>query len=403
MSAQSEYPHAVVLGLSPTGLYAVRELGRSGIPVLGVSHQLQCGNVSRYLAGSIVLPAPESRLAALLGRFSGSTERPVLMPTSDQDVDFLIGNAEALSTQFAMQASYADGTAGRIMTKASFYALCGKHGIEMARWFEVERDQLRSLGEDIAFPCLIKPSRIHEIKHAMNGRKGWVARTAKEFATLARKIPCGDYALIVQEIVPGPESEITLYCSYFDRGGEPRQSFTCRKLRQYPPGFGSASLVVSADLAETRELSEGLLRAIGYRGIAATEFKRDPRDGRLKIIEINPRPSLWFSVSTAAGKYLALAAYHDLAETGVAVPDEPQHMRVGWRYGAKDRYASLFYRLKADFVLPSPDVSAMKSAVSIVDAVKLADDPAPARAEWRRFARKLSVRMASRFVPQWAR
>jgi D-aspartate ligase len=29
---------------------------------------------------------------------------------------------------------------------------------------------------------------------------------------------------------------------------------------------------------------------IGYRGIAASEFKRDPRDGQIKLIEINPRP-----------------------------------------------------------------------------------------------------------------
>jgi D-aspartate ligase len=391
-------PHAVVLGLSPTGLYAVRELGRAGIPVLGVSRYPQCGNVSRYLASSIVCPDENAMRTALLARFPNAGKKPVLMPTSDQDVDFLIKNAGSLAGHFNAQSSYLDGIASKIMTKASFYALCGEHGAAMPQWFEVERDQLQTLRSHISFPCLVKPSRIHEIKHTMKGNKLWVARDADEFTTLSASMPAGDYILIVQEIVPGPESNITLYCAYFDRAGEPRQAFTCRKLRQYPPGFGSASLVVSADLRETQEISEQLLRSIGYRGIAAAEFKRDPRDGRLKIIEINPRPSLWFSASTAAGKHLALAAYHDLAETGVVLPDTPQRMGVGWRYGAKDLYASLFYRLTGDFILPAPDVSAMKSATNIVDAVNLADDRAPAWAERRNFARKFAGRIVTRFM-----
>ena len=42
-------PPAVVMGLSPTGLYAVRELGRAGITVTGVASGWQAGHASRYL------------------------------------------------------------------------------------------------------------------------------------------------------------------------------------------------------------------------------------------------------------------------------------------------------------------------------------------------------------------
>ena len=105
----------------------------------------------------------------------------------------------------------------------------------------------------------------------------------------------------MQEIISGPESNITLWCGYIDAAGSVRQSFTARKLRQYPPGFGSASLVESEVCRETSETAERFLVKAGYRGIAAAEFKRHPKTGELKIIEVNPRPSLWFSVSTKSG------------------------------------------------------------------------------------------------------
>ena len=57
MTSKEKPVPAVVLGLSPTGLYAVRELGAADIPVLGVSSYKQAGNYSRYLKtglGSIV-------------------------------------------------------------------------------------------------------------------------------------------------------------------------------------------------------------------------------------------------------------------------------------------------------------------------------------------------------------
>ena len=61
-------PFAVVLGLSPTGLYAVRELGRAGVPVFGASRSPQCGNASRFLTASFVHADPSVILEHLLER-----------------------------------------------------------------------------------------------------------------------------------------------------------------------------------------------------------------------------------------------------------------------------------------------------------------------------------------------
>ena len=390
----SNRPYAVILGLSPTGLYAVRELGRAGIPVVGMSQQSQCGNASRYLETSAICATQEEMLSFLLGQCTRLAHKPVLIPTSDQDIEFVTRHAAKLAKHFVFQRSYSNGLAQSIMTKASFYDLCANHDVEIPLWYEIARDDLKSIRSSIAYPCFVKPSRIHEIKHTMAGSsKGWVSRNVDEFDRLGERIPPGNHDLIVQEIIPGPESNITLYCAYFDNESTPHQAFTGRKLRQYPPGFGSASLVASEVLEETQKLSERTLKSIGYQGIAATEFKKDPRDGRLKLIEINPRPSLWFSASSAAGRQITLAAYHDLAGTCMKVPDIAQNSGVLWRYGLKDLYASLFYKFRQNFVLPAPDVSAVKSATTFIDAVHCSDDPAPTWAERRNLARKLTGRL----------
>ncbi len=350
---------AVVLGLSPTGLYAIRELGRAGIPVLGVAAEPQTASRSRYLThgpGRLIEPDESRRLQRLLDLFPADSPAPVLIPTSDQDIDFVIRHAEVLRGRFLFQDSYVDGVCDRVFGKAPFYAACREFGLDAPAYLEAPAAELSSLRGEIVFPCLVKPSEIHAVKDYMAGRKVLIARTLEQFDAIVAALPATPIVWVLQEIVPGPESNITLWCAYLDREGLPRQAFTAKKLRQFPPGFGSASLVASAPDEETRQLSERLLTGIGFRGIAAAEFKRDPRDGRLKAIEVNARPSLWFAASTAAGRMVTLAAYRDLAgET--PPPDTPQRDGVRWRYIFKDVYAALFYLRRRDFILPPPDLT----------------------------------------------
>ncbi|MEW9920331.1 hypothetical protein AB2B41_12000 [Marimonas sp. MJW-29] len=392
MKSENGFPSAFVLGLSPTGLYAIRELGAEGIPVIGVGTEAQSGAASRYLQDLILEPDEERRLAELIKRAGHERSKPVLIPTSDQDLEFIIRHREALADAFVFQESYGDGLAAQILTKADFYRLCDEYGVEYPSLHEVEKPDMPGLAHSIDFPVLIKPSRIHDIKSEMAGQKGWVARDATDYAQVTHSIPEHAGTLLVQEIVPGPESEITLFTAYFDREGRAHQSFTCRKLRQYPPGFGSASLVISEDEPETREIAERFLQDIGFRGIAAAEFKRDPKTGKRKIIEINPRPSLWFSASTAAGKTVALASYRDLTGAGPLPDERPQQDGVAWRYVLKDVYSALFYRFKKDFVLPPPDIAAAKWAIKWVSAVGVPGDRAPVWAELKLYLRKALLR-----------
>lgn len=393
----TDLPPAVVLGLSPTGLHVVRELGRAGVQVTGVTNSFQAGCLSRYLTHCIVEPDADRRLEALLALFrldsAKPVSKPVLIPTSDQDIDFVIKHAEELSRHFAFQASYRDGLAARIMTKETFYDLCCEEGVAYPRLWKGLQNEIALLRDRIAYPCMIKPSRIHEVKAFLGGRKGWIVRDPIEFDRTLPSIPPNTGVLLLQEIVPGPESSITLYCGYFDNQMTIQQPFTARKLRQYPPGFGSASLAQSATETECQEISERFLRAVGYRGIAAVEFKRDPVSGILKMIEVNVRPSLWFSLTSAAGKTPVLAAYHALAQTGILLPESTQSNGIRWRYFLKDAYSAVFYRLRTSFILGRPSVNAVGRSCGHTSAVWSIADPKPVLGEFILYTQKLRHRL----------
>ena len=55
-----------------------------------------------------------------------------------------------------------------------------------------------------------------------------------------------------------------------------------------------------------------LLRAIGFHGVSQVEFKRDPRDGRFKLMEINPRLWQWHGLAAALGVDFPRIVYLDL-------------------------------------------------------------------------------------------
>jgi predicted ATP-grasp superfamily ATP-dependent carboligase len=106
------------------------------------------------------------------------------------------------------------------------------------------------------------------------------------------------------------------------------------------------------------------------------------------MIEINPRPTLWFQLSHAAGKRIADAAWCDL-RGAAPLHDPPQRDGVLWRYALKDLASALFYRRHgADFVFPPPDVSASGVCTARTWAVHDPRDPLPALAEPLLYLRK---------------
>ena len=376
-------PHAIVLGLSPTGLYVARELGRSGTPLLGVDTGFASAGASRYFrsTGGVWYEADNERLVVRLLEFAARLEgKAVLIPTSDRYIEFVIEHYARLEPVFQVAKCYA-GVAAQLLDKQKFYQLCERHSIATPGvWALPSMEDIGQLPE-IPFPCILKPTLIHLAKPFLRGKKLFIVESRAELLDLAKAIPKASGSWLVQEIIPGEESGITLVAAYASENAAAGDAFTARKLRQYPPGFGSASRVISETLAETRVVAETLVAAIGFSGVYGAEFKRDPRDGILKIIEINPRPTLWFHASHAAGKCLVERAYCDLTGLPLARKVE-QRDGILWHYALKDAAAAYFYRFRGSrFILEAPDLAAGGSVKGRCWPVFSLTDPLPVVAE----------------------
>src|SRR5262249_55978031 len=59
--------------------------------------------------------------------------------------------------------------------------------------------------------------------------------------------------------------------------------------------------VETVDEPAIEELSERFLKAINFYGLVEVEFKRDPRDGKYKLLDVNARTWGFHSLGSVAG------------------------------------------------------------------------------------------------------
>lgn len=372
-------PPALVLGLSPTGLVAARSLGRRGVPVYGADYsRWSLGRFSRYcthvpeITDASRTGDPERLVSALVGFAAACSEAPVLFVTNDDYIEALTPHAGRLGDHFRVSTDLT-GIAGRFLDKAEFYRICQDAGVALPRTFwPDDEDDVRALSREIEYPALVKPARGHRLRGVMGGDKVAVAESGEALLRRYRELAESDPNLLVQEVVPGGEDRILVAGCYLDAESSVRAMFVGRKLRQYPHDFGSASLAESCSHPEVARLSADFLRDVGFVGICGTEYKVDPRDGQPKMIEVNPRLTLWMALTRAAGVDIPLAAYRDAV--GGEVPETHQRDGVRWAYLARDLQTSLRYLLRGRLTLRSW----LASLQGIEEeAVAAADDPGP--------------------------
>ena len=87
-----------------------------------------------------------------------------------------------------------------------------------------------------------------------------------------------------------------------------------QKVRLGPPEFGLARVCVSRPMPELSAPAGRFLDALGYMGYSCTEFKRDPRDGIIKLIEVNGRVNRSILHPLAAGLNYPALMYRHLVE-----------------------------------------------------------------------------------------
>ncbi|HKI60483.1 MAG TPA: carbamoyl-phosphate synthase large subunit, partial [Mariprofundaceae bacterium] len=174
-----------------------------------------------------------------------------------------------------------------------FKAAMDSIGLEMARGgFAHDMNEARALAEDIGFPIIIRPS------FTLGGSGGGIAYNPEEFEQIANSgldASPTDEILVEESIIGWKEYEMEVMRDHADNcviicsieNLDPMGVHTGDSITVAP-----AQTLTDKEYQRMRDASIAILREIGVEtGGSNVQFAVNPVDGRLIVIEMNPRVS----------------------------------------------------------------------------------------------------------------
>jgi predicted ATP-grasp superfamily ATP-dependent carboligase len=312
----------VISGSLPrAALSVVRSLGRRGIPVDGGdSRRLSPPAFSRYVRRWFTYPAGDVVAAhRVIMRHVRAWRPAVLLPVGNQGWDIIFRFYDDYVRETAVIPSAGRALVERLRDKAELAALAAEHGIPMPQTFRPQTTaEAHARRDRLPYPVLLKPRRSEAGVGIVR-----VDDPAALTAALARRpdLP------VIQEYVDGEDFDLTVICAH----GRPLAAAAYAVLRQYPPSYGPPAACRTIRDDELVALGGRFLQGLAYHGVANLDFRRDRRDGRLKLLDFNPRLPGSTEVCIRSGVDLPLMLYRlALGETVTPVLRPPAQVEVRW-------------------------------------------------------------------------
>jgi D-aspartate ligase len=331
---------AIILAGSHGAIALARVLARQKLDVWFVTNYTPLPRFSRAVAQSRSWPGAENpgaieALEELVRR--EKLEGYLLIPAADADVKFAAQQHERLSRHLAVLLPDWSSLQWAV-DKALTYQRAAELGIAVPEVYPI-RSSKDAAEMPMRFPVALKPA----MRIALNRftrDKVWRADDRESFIRLYDEAASlvGPDCVVVQELVPGDGECQLSYASLWWQG-RPVTSFVAQRTRQYPIDFSyTSTFVETIDSDDVRQAAETFLASIDHHGLCEIEFKRDPRNGVLKILDVNPRPWSWFGLADAAGIDFG-AAIVALA-SGQKAPSMQARTGVGWMFSLRDQVAA---------------------------------------------------------------
>jgi D-aspartate ligase len=370
---------AVVLGGDYQGLGIVRSIGRKGYPVSVIDDEFSISRFSRFTTFHDRVASLRDEQHVVDALLEVATRRSldgwVLFPTREEIVAALSRNLSVLQTRFRIPTPPWD-VIRWAYDKRNTYELAERLGIPTPRtWYFERAEDAASISAEP--PYAVKPAIKERFLHATKA-KAWRADSRAELRDLfeAAAAIVGPREVLVQEIVPGDGRHQFAFCAFF-KDGDSLGSLVARRTRQHPPEFGRASTFAeTVDLPVLEERSKRLLRAIDYYGLVEVEYKRDPRDGEYKLLDVNPRTWGYHTIGEPAGVDFPYLLFAD--QLGLGVGPKRGAAGVKWLRLTTDLATAIHLLIRRNLNLRTY----LRSLVAAdTEAVFSRDDPLPALAE----------------------
>jgi len=285
-------------------LSAVRSLGKKGIEVTAASdHKHALSFYSRYSKYSLIYPSPlregiESFVKFMLMQVR-SKKYDVIIPIGPYETLALSLYKEKILPYIAVPVPDYE-TFVKAWDKSQTFKIAVENDIPCPTTFYPQSlEEVTEISKKVDYPVIIKPR--------ITGGQGGIEYISSpnelvtKYKTMHNKpsIPLMlEYTYpLIQEYIPG--EGCGFYALFWN--SEAKAIFALRRIREYPLTGGPSSLRESISKPDIHELGIKVLKLLQWHGVAMVEFRRDSRDGKLKLIEVNPK--FWGSLhlSIASG------------------------------------------------------------------------------------------------------
>ncbi|MEM7637465.1 MAG: hypothetical protein AAF269_00275 [Pseudomonadota bacterium] len=389
MSALDTSTPVLLLGGRENALAVARNLGRLGVTIYSSGKSGSRSMDSKYCTQAFIVPdetdAADHWRDLLLAHKSPQLQGCIIFACCDESLNFLQSNRDQLAAHYKLE-EFVPEQRRTMLNKQATLDIAGKIGVPAPAYWEINSDEdVEKIRDDVRLPVMVKPLDSFAFVHEF-GAKLFIVDT--DFDEVVEKVKLArsrGQDVMVVEMIPGPDDLLTSYYTYRTADGRRLYDYTKSVIRRWPVNRGGACFHQSEWLPETAEMGQKLFDGVDWNGIGNVEFKRDTRDGRLKIIEVNARFTAAHRLVTAAGAPIDEIIYRHLSDQDIPTFDSYSNtLRMIYPIGdfmaylelRRSKQLSFFGWLKTVFAQPVvvPDFSF--------------GDPYPALAEWGLIARR---------------
>jgi len=332
----------IVVGLRINGIGVVRALAREGIEVLAIDDNFDTAFGATKYAKKIKCPNvnDESLIDTLCNIGKEFSEKNVLILTLDKSVELVSEYREGLEKYYIFNLPDKD-IIKKLTTKSTLYDYVSQLGLNVPKTYYInDVSLLNNYLNEITYPCIFKPNTKNP-EFAGRFPKAFLIKDKQELISIYEKIPYNE--AIIQEWIPGPDTNLIFCLYYFNANSEPLVWFTGRKIRQYIPYCGTGCYVEPYKDEYVKDMGIEFFKTINYKGFAAIEFKIDARDGSYKLMEPTVgRTEHLFALAVANGVNIPYIGYCDMA--GIKLPKyNPNSKNIKFIYWSRDFKAAKYY------------------------------------------------------------
>ncbi len=275
-------------------IYSLRKLGCHVSALCG--SKLDVAYVSRKTSNKILGVCDRTDpdgTAEQVRKLLKSGKFDVVIPTADFSAKLLSDNLEEFK-KYAKIMSNTKEVYGIAGDKVETMRVCMENDIPCPKTLLGITDIDEVLDSDIAYPIVVKP----RVGYGAIGFKKISSREKLEELFKDGEHNPSEY--VFQEYIP--QTGLQYECAMFvDNENEVKTSLVFSKNRWFPVDGGSSTLNITVERPDIVESCTKLLKLINWRGPADIDLIQDERDGKAKIMEINPRVSGSVKIAFVSG------------------------------------------------------------------------------------------------------